>query len=391
MQSGLRHVTDFAPERARRRAIGMLVAGVALSLLAACDNGSGKVAAKAPDAVRLFETPVTARQLVVPVIGTGTVIADKTTVLGPRVTGIIDEVFVRVGDRVKRDAPLFHTRDIELKLRVAELEGQVRLARAELQKMSRAFGRSSELHGSGFVSNGGLDNARAGNETAAARLAIAQAQLAAARQQLADCTVRAPFDGVITRRSVDEGKYMMTMGGFGGGDGVIEIMKIDTVTAIVQIPEIEMSKVPVGTKGRVTIDGVGRSFDSTASIVNDAVNTSTRAVEVRLPILNADYSVKPGLFARAELYPEPRGVLSLNRSAVQGADDRRYVFVADGGTARRVPVTVRQIDAETVEVLSGLGEGQLALTGPNLPLLTEGAAVKIETAAADARPANTTP
>lgn len=217
---------------------------------------------------------------------------------------------------------------------------------------------------------------------------------------LEDCTVRAPFDGVITRRDVDEGKYMATMGGFGGGggsssggsevpgmggggSGVLQIMKIDIVAAIVQIPEADLRKIKLGTKGKVVIDSIGRSFDSYVIILNDLIDTNTRGVEVRLPILNADYAVKPGLFARAELYPEPRNVLSLQRSAVQGTEDRRYVFVAENGVAKRVAVKVRQIDASSVEVLSGLGEGQRALTGPNLPLVAEGTPVKIETVAAN--------
>lgn len=380
-----------------RRASLVVLSVAALGLLAGCGEGDQKAAEKPADTVSVFETTATAKQLVEPVIGTGTIAAAKTTTLGPRVTGIIDKIYVYVGARVKEGDPLFHTRDVEIRLRMAELENQVKLARAEVRNMSRAFDRSNELHASGFVSNGGLDNAQAAKDTANARLGIAQAQLASAKQMLDDCTVRAPFDGVITRRDVDEGKYMMTMGGGfgggmngegggggGGGSGVLQIMKIDIVAAIVQIPEVDLKKIRVGTKGKVIVDSVGRSFDSYVIILNDLIDTNTRGVEVRLPIENADYEVKPGLFARAELYPEPRNVLALQRGAIQGTEERRYVFVAENGVAKRVPVTVRQIDASSVEVLSGLSAGQRALIGPNLPLIAEGTPVKIETVAAAA-------
>ncbi|HEX7775119.1 MAG TPA: efflux RND transporter periplasmic adaptor subunit [Parvibaculum sp.] len=380
----------FAFTSGAGRVAALLVLGGSLAALGACGDGK-KTAEKPVETVSVFETVATAKALVEPVTGTGTISAAKTTDLGPRVTGIIDKIYVYVGARVKEGDPLFHTRDVELKLKVAELENQVKLAEAEDRNMSRAFGRSNELHASGYVSNGGLDNARAAKETAAARLGIATAQLAAAKQQLEDCTVRAPFDGVITRRDIDEGKYMMTMGGGfggmsggggGGGNSVLQIMKIDVVAAIVQIPEVDLTKVHLNTKAKVTVDGVGRSYDSYALIINDAIDTSTRTVEVRLPIVNKDYTVKPGLFVWADFYPDPRNVISLDRTAVQGTEDQRYVFVAENGVARRVPVTVRQIDAGTVEVLSGLSAGQRALSGPNLPLVSEGTAVKIETVAA---------
>ena len=61
-----------------------------------------------------------------------------------------------------------------------------------------------------------------------------------------------------------------------------------------------------------------------------------------------------------------------------GGETDRHVFIADGNVARRVSVTVRQIDAQTVEVLSGLKAGDKALGGPNAPLLTDGIKIRIE-------------
>ena len=104
----------------------------------------------------------------------------------------------------------------------------------------------------------------------------------------------------------------------------------------------------------------------------------TRAVEVRLPIANEDYAVKPGLFARAEIYPDPRVVLALERSTLMGTEAARYVYVNDNGRAKRADVTVRQSDATRVEGLSGLKEGDKALAGPNAVLLVEGTLVRIE-------------
>lgn len=375
-----------------RHATRLALSLVFAATLAGCgEGGKDATSQKSAEQISVFETVVVPKELVEPIIGTGTITAAKTTVLGPRVTGIIDKIFVVVGARVKKGDPLFHMRDVEIKNHVAELENQQKLTQAEVRNASRAYKRASELHVSGFVSNGGLDNAQAARDTANARLGIATAQLASARQMLDDCTVRAPFDGVITRRDADEGKYMTTMGGIniamggaddGGGGGVLQIMKIDTVIAIVQIPEVELSKIHIGTKGKVIIGSMNKSYDSEVYILNDLININTRGIELRLSIPNPDYDIKPGLFARAELYPDPRQVLSLARIAVQGTQSQRYVFVAENGVAKRVPITMNQIDATTVEVTSGLKAGDVALSGPNLPLIAEGTSVKIETMAA---------
>lgn len=363
------------------RAASLLMAALATMTLVGC--GEDEQAAdegQAAETVAVFERPVTREELIEPVTGTGTIAAHKTTQLGPRVDGIIEEIMVRVGDRVKKDQPLFRTRDTEWKLRVSELENQVQLATAEAGNMQKAFVRSRDLHAKGFVSNGKLDDARAARDTANAKLGIARAQLAAAQQSLTDCVVTAPFDGVITRRDVDEGRFMATRAGGAGPSqsGVLEIMKIDIVAAIVNVPEIHLSKFELGTKGKIFLDGIGKSYDSYVVIINDRIDPVTRAVEVRLPIANEDYAVKPGLFARAEIYPDPRVVLALERSTLMGTEAARYVYVNDNGRAKRADVTVRQIDATRVEVLSGLKEGDKALAGPNAVLLVEGTPVRIE-------------
>lgn len=365
----------------RQIKLRLMAAALAFLPLAAC--GEDEQAAEAPEAaaVSVFQTPVTRKKLMEPVTGTGTIAAHKTTMLGPRVDGIIEEIMVRVGDRVTEGQPLFRTRDVELKLKVAELENHVKLATAESGNTQKAFNRAAELHEKGFVSNGKLDDARAARDAANARLGIAKAQLAAAQQMLQDCVVTAPFNGVITKRDVDEGKFMATRMVSMNSDsgGVLQIMKIDIVAAIVNVPEIHLSKFEVGSKGKIFLDGTDKSYPSYVAIINDRIDPVTRAVEVRLPIANEDYSVKPGLFARAEIYPDPREALVLSRAALMGSESARHVYVNENGHAKRVPVTVRQVDATRVEVLSGLKEGDKALSGPNAPLLVEGSPVKIET------------
>ena len=69
--------------------------------------------------------------------------------------------------------------------------------------------------------------------------------IAQARQQLTDTVVRAPYDGVITRKDIYEGRFMATrMGGMpGGASGVVQLMDIDIVAAIVNVPEIYVSQI----------------------------------------------------------------------------------------------------------------------------------------------------
>jgi RND family efflux transporter MFP subunit len=201
-----------------------------------------------------------------------------------------------------------------------------------------------------------------------------------ARQALADTVVRAPYAGVVTRRYFDEGAMLSAQV---SSPPVVQLMKTDRVEAVVQIPEAYLARVRVGARARVTVDGALATRETTVAVVNDRVDPTTRAFEARLALDNSDLALKPGLFARVEILPEPRAALVVPRSALQGGEAQRFVYVAANERAERRAVTTSELDATHVEVQSGLREGERVLVGPNLAKLREGAAIALEVARAD--------
>lgn len=347
--------------------------------LAACSEDAATPEQAAPSAASFSEAVVETVSIEEPVVGTGTIAPLQRTDLGPRVDGIIEKIYVRVGARVKKGDPLFKTRDTELRLKVDELKNQVKLARANVEEARRNFDRISSLAARGVASAGALDRAHAALESAEAQLGVAKAKLAQAQQMLEDTVVRAPYDGVITARNVHEGKFMATRmgGGMGGPGGVVEIMEIHTVAAIVEVPEVHLSRFGIGTPAKVLVDGLDEEFESEVHRINDYIDPVKRTIEVRIGIANPDYKIKPGSFARAYIYPPPRTALALPRAAVLGFEGNQHVFVARDGVAVRVPVRARDLDAERVEILEGLEPGARVLIGPGLRTLVEGDPVTV--------------
>ena len=123
------------------RSLALGIRTLSLALLVACGQ-SEAVDSPAPEVPALDVWTVEVRQetVVEPVVGTGSIGPHKMSNIGPRVDGIIEEILVRVGDRVEGGAPLFRTRDIHYRIRVNEAEhARIRLtlearARASLPK-----------------------------------------------------------------------------------------------------------------------------------------------------------------------------------------------------------------------------------------------------------------
>lgn len=310
-----------------------------------------------------------------PIFATGTLYAEKTTDLAPRVDGIIDVIHVHVGDRVEAGQPLFQTRRADYEIRQREARYRLRLARASRTKAERDRTRARRLYNKGAASDERLDHSETTWLIADAEVGQAEAALARAELELEDTIVRAPYTGVITRRFINEGTMMKVM--MPNEGPVIQIMKTDVVVAIAHLPETELPRLELGTPAIVRVRNLEREFSTEIHVLNDRLDSQTRAVEVRLGISNPDLLLKPGLFVEIEFAPDPRLVLSLDRASVLGGEGARHVYVLAGERAAHRPVFVRELDATRVEVLGGLEAGQAVLVGPNLPRVSEGTVVRV--------------
>lgn len=362
---------------------------VASIALAACGQGDSKKSEQAATsepkaemqmaaAPRLEDAAVTRISVSEPIVGTGSIYAVRTTDVGPSVDGVIDAVFVRVGDIVKQGQPLFRTRNVEARLAVQEIEKQLELARAQARNAGADLRRQSQLKSGGWVSAARMDNTRTNVDVANAQVGVWQARLAQARQVLADTTVTAPYAGVITRRDADEGRFMATRmggmmaGGGGGGSGVVQVMQIDTIAPIVQVPERYLTAIRVGMPVTIKIDSIDGEFKTEVRVINYRLDLATRSVEVRMALQNPGLKIRPGLFCRATFEAEPRSVLTVDRRAIFGSDGANYAFIADGRLAKRVPVSIRPLASGQVEILSNVPEGTKFLMGPGAETLSDG-------------------
>ena len=311
------------------------------------------------------------REIQESIIGTGTIGAAQTSNIGVVTPGIVERVFVKVGDRVKKGQPLFQTRknDYEISVQLARAELTAAEARAEQARLD--YERAKDLLDKKFISQAQLDTAGNSQRAADAETDVAQARLAQAMQRLADTVVNAPYDGVVTSRNVDEGTYKSAQT-FSADGSVLQLEEIRVVVALVRVPEIYVMDLQLGTPADIFIDGMGAVIQSDISVINDKADSGSRTVEVRFALANDDYRIKPGLFVRAEIHPPGREAILIAREAVLDPSGSPHVFVTENGVARMQHVVLRQYDATSVEVVSGLDDNASILIGPDLIRLTDG-------------------
>jgi RND family efflux transporter MFP subunit len=306
-----------------------------------------------------------------PIVGTGTIFAHKSSKIGPLVEGQVVRVHVNVGDRVEKDGPLFEIRPENYQSAYEEAEARLAMAEAKVSDVKPAYERAKQLYGRRTTSKAQLDRATSSLAVVHSEIALAKAGIKRAKQDLRDTVVRSPFKGVVTSRYLDEGVFLSPRIP-GGNSAVIEVQKIDVVVAIIQVPARVLEKLFVGARAKLKIDGITNAVEAMVTIINDKVNIATRSVEVRIAVLNGSNAIKPGLFVRAQIYPKSRDVVVIPRHTVKGPKGQRLVYVLEHGTAVRKQVRTVDHDATRVQVLSGLAEGDRVLLGPDLPHVSDG-------------------
>lgn len=311
------------------------------------------------------------------VVATGSIGSKQTSNIGPLVEGVVETIFINVGDRVSKGDPLFQTRPSRYEREVDEAEANLALAKANLRNARQAFDRVRKLKDEGYSSQSRLDDSRTALDVAAAEAEKREAQLKTARKDLEDTTVRAPYDGVITRRFNDEGVYLSNVFRGGAESSVLQIQENHIVIAVVYAPEQYLSALKLEQKALVYVESQPEPRQSYVLVLNDMLDVGARTVELRLPIDNSDYSLKSGQFARAEIFTDEKPVLSVPSKAVFQDPSGAYVLVLKDGRAEMRRVVAEERPDGTFAVSEGLGSSDEVIV-PNGETVAAGDPVSSE-------------
>ena len=138
-----------------------------------------------------------------------------------------------------------------------------------------------------------MDDAQAAYDLAKARLGLAE-------KALADCTVVAPMDGVITTRNREAGEYVTP------GTPLVTLSRLDEVWLSVYIPEDRLGRIKLGQPARVKIDGDKEFYDGKVTFVSPEAEFTPKNVQtpdersklvyrVKIRLPNPDGIFKPGM------------------------------------------------------------------------------------------------
>ena len=300
----------------------------------------------------------------------GYILPDRKADVSSKIFGRLEWIGVDVGSQVKKDAVIG-------RLANADVAAQVEEAKANLRDAEREYARWKKIVDDGLEPGETLDKA----ETL---LQLVRARVKQAEAAFEYTLIRAPFDGVVTKRNVQVGE---TVGPIAGGGtstvgSLCTIVDRSSLEMVADVNETHIAKVKVGQKAEVAADA--RPEKKYRGEVRQVVPTADRQkgiVQVKVRLLDVDDALLPEMAARASFLRggaeagAPRKVIA-PRGSLRERGAARGVFVLEGTRVRFQEVQVGAEGEDGAEILKGLHGGETVVTGG--PQIEDGADVRLK-------------
>jgi HlyD family secretion protein len=303
----------------------------------------------------------------------GNLIGAATVAAAPKVSGRLDSVEVRLGDRVNEGQAIAKIEDRELleQLKQAEAshavaEATIRQRDADLKLAEVNRDRNRNLFERQLISRQTYDDTEARYQAAEAQVDLARAQLLAAKSRLdelrinvSNTTITSPVNGFVASRALDPGAWVTPNTAF------LSLVDISHVRLIANIIEKDLRRIQLGQQASVEVDAYpGEKFTGRISHMAPILDPATRTAQIEIDIANASFRLKPGMYAKVNFTVDKReNTLLVPASAVVDLAGKRGVFLAAEGNV----ATFRAIEAgvstsDLIEVSAGLSEGETIIT-----------------------------
>lgn len=280
----------------------------------------------------------------------------RTAAVLPPLGGRLIALKVALGDRVARgqalatiDSPdLAQAYEDDQKAALADTLAAKNLARQEAQ------------HGIGVVSDRDFDQARSDRAQAAVEFARTRERLRVVGAVAQDrgsrlLTVTAPVAGSVTALGVAPGNMINDP-----NQSIMTIADLSTVWVTAMVAEKDVASVSRGQDADISLLAYpDRPLHGKVLFIADVVEPDSRRTKIRIAVANADYALKPNMFASVTLTAPARSAVVLPSSALLMNNDRTSVFVATAPwTFERRIVDPQLEDGPSVAIRSGVAAGE---------------------------------
>ena len=342
--------------------------------------------------------------LIETVVASGHVETPYRIEIGSQITGTVEEVLVREGERVLKGQPLISLESRELKAAVVQAQGAVAQSEARMRQLDeltlpsarealtqaeanllnaqQTFDRTDKLAKDGFATRVAVDDARKTLDVARAvkraaefqvytaspggsdhvmaqtQLNQARANLDTAKSRLGYATIAAPRDGVLITRSVERGTVVQP------GKALLVLAPTGEVQLVLQIDERNLGKIDLGQEAVASADAYpDRRFPAVVSYINPGIDITRASVEVKLTVSDPPDYLRQDMTVSVDIEVASKNdtLILPARSIHDALSGAPWVLIFKDDRAAKRPVNLGLRGNAAVEILGGLSLGDVVI------------------------------
>lgn len=331
---------------------------LALALCAALMAGCGKEEVVEEKTLRSVEvTTVGTGDISSEFAYTGKAAPSKEVSVVPTVPGKVISYNYEVGDKVGQGAVLFTVDTTDLQNNMRTMEANYNVAKLGRDNAKSTYDNNKLLYDEEIISKQEFDQIKYAYESAEAQLESIQVQMDNLQKNISDCSVTSPMTGVIATRGVERGGFASQAA------PAYTVMDLSTIKVEVGVSEQVLNTIKVGDKVSVLMTAVSAEpLTGTVSTISPAAG-QTGMYTVKVELNNKDGKIKAGMMAEVSFTMESAAdTIVLPRNAVLEKDGEIYVYVVENGVAKKVAVELGIEADDTIEITSGLKDGDAVVT-----------------------------
>jgi len=275
---------------------------------------------------------------------TATLESEREATIVSESSGELEAVLVEEGQMVKKGQVLARLESRRERLERAR-------AAADANRLSNESERGATLASRGLVSHQAAEQTQFAKESQQATLHMME--LALAKKE-----IRAPYDGIVTRRYAKTGLWL------NAGEPAFGLADLSTLTARINVPERAAASLESGQAAVLESDAFpGATFNGHIERISPVVDRQSGTVGATIALDRNDVRLRPGLFVRLNVqYATLEGITLVPKSSVQRDQGQTRVFVVRDGKVQARTVTLGLEHGEQVQAATGVTPGESVVT-----------------------------
>lgn len=300
------------------------------------------------------------QELVLP----GDVAAFNAGVIYARASGYVTDWFQDIGAHVTKGQPLATIDSPELDQQLAQARADLASARANEKLAQVTYERWKSLAARSIVSQQAKDEKDGDAVAKSAAVQAAAANVARLEALTSFKTLTAPFDGIVTARSVDIGD-LVSAGGT-SGKALFQVSDIHRMRIYVNVPQAFLREMKPGLKAVLDLPGRDETFEATLTSTSNAISESSRTALVELQADNPEGKLWPGAFAEVHFHipSDPSMLLVPATALIFGPEGMAVAAVDADGKVIEKKVRVGRNLGDRVEIVGGLSLADRLIDSP---------------------------